>query len=428
MTRHEDVIFAKLMYHEPSEHIDPPNYHLLSAFMVRKTVHEQVTDAFIMSMALQCLLLPPKTAEEHAERLGLDIATLIAIAQTRYLNGRPPVLKIGNLHLAWAYAQSPSDHQRFVNMLRVTPEVFQFILNLIDENEIFFNGSTNGQAPVEQQLAVTLYRMGRFGNAASLEDIARTAGCSEGSVENYTARCFDAIEEFHSVFVRQLTPEEKEAEKKWMDEHLGFVGLWREGWIMYDGTIVVLYAKPGLNGGCVLHTKGKLWAQCSAHDALAFAGTAAARNPDWFFEGEEFAWGDSTYTVNSRTISVNKKPAALDPDNTIFDKTLSRLRVRSEHCMGALKGRWQCLRGLRLSINSNREHIAACRWVTIATILHNIVVRVGGEEFGAHFAAAHGETEEREDRGDAHQPLGDATDDTKRRRLVAEIVAFKNGN
>ena len=33
-----------------------------------------------------------------------------------------------------------------------------------------------------------------------------------------------------------------------MDKHLGFVGTWQDGWVMYDGTIVVLYAKPGLHG------------------------------------------------------------------------------------------------------------------------------------------------------------------------------------
>jgi hypothetical protein len=125
---------------------------------------------------------------------------------------------------------------------------------------------------------------------------------------------------------------------------------------------------------------------------------------------------------------VHKKPVSLDPDNALFDKTLARLRVRSEHCMGALKGRWQCLRGLRVSINSKKEHVEACRWVTIAIILHNIVVQVEGEEFGAHFAAAHGAAEEGEDRGDPHPVAGEATDNAKRRRLVAEIVAFKNGD
>ena len=33
-----------------------------------------------------------------------------------------------------------------------------------------------------------------------------------------------------------------------MDEHLQFVAGWREGWIMYNGTIIVLYACPDMHG------------------------------------------------------------------------------------------------------------------------------------------------------------------------------------
>lgn len=81
-----------------------------------------------------------------------------------------------------------------------------------------------------------------------MEDTARVAGASEGSVENFTECCFKAIEDLHDLFVWPLTSEEKEVEKWWMDEHLGFSATWREGWVMYDGTIVVLYKKPGANG------------------------------------------------------------------------------------------------------------------------------------------------------------------------------------
>jgi hypothetical protein len=155
----------------------------------------------------------------------------------------------GNLHLAWDYAQNPQDHWRFRQMLRVSPLVFGTILSLIKDHPVFQNNSNNSQVPVEVQLAVTLYRMGRYGNGGSVVDIARVAGCSEGSVEKYTERCFDAIEPLHNIFVRKLTPEEKEIEKKWIEEQLGFTGgTWREGWLMYDGTIVVIYKKPGLNG------------------------------------------------------------------------------------------------------------------------------------------------------------------------------------
>lgn len=81
----------------------------------------------------------------------------------------------------------------------------------------------------------------------------------------------------------------------------------------------------------------------SAHDATAFEHTTAAKYPDWFFEGEEFAWADSAYAVNSHTIPVHKKPASDDPANSSFDKVVAHLRIWSEHCMGALKGRFQCL-------------------------------------------------------------------------------------
>ncbi len=64
----------------------------------------------------------------------------------------------------------------------------------------------------------------------------------------YTHHCFTAIEALHNLFVRRLSPGEKEVEKEWIDEQVGFRGTWREGWIMYDGTIVMLYKKPGLNG------------------------------------------------------------------------------------------------------------------------------------------------------------------------------------
>ena len=132
-------------------------------------------------------------------------------------------------------------------MLRVTPLVFSTILQLIENHHIFLNHSNNGQTPVEQQLAVTLYLMGCYGNVASVEDIAQIAGCSEGSVDNYTDQCFTAIESLHDLFVHQLTAAEKEVEKKWMDENLGFKGKWRDGWLTYDGNIVVVFQKPGLN-------------------------------------------------------------------------------------------------------------------------------------------------------------------------------------
>lgn len=162
----------------------------------------------------------------------------------------------------------------------------------------------------------------------------------------------------------------------------------------------------------------------SAHDATAFQHTTAAKYPDWFFEGEEFAWTDSAYAINSRTIPVHKKPASLIPENARFDRMVSHLRIRSEHCLGALKGRFQCLRGLRVEISNNEQHVKACRWITIAIILHNLIIDVeGGVDT---FESGYNPTQDQEN-NNPDEPLLDDSEhgEAKRQQLVAELLAFQ---
>jgi hypothetical protein len=364
-------------------------------------------------MVTRHIFLPPRSLDQHVHNLQLDISVLLTLIQTRYLNGCPRVLKAGNLHLAWEYAKDPATYNHFVSMLRVTPESFEYLTRLIEDHPVFQSNSPKAQAPVEYQLAVTLFRMGRYGNGAGVRDIARQAGISEGAVEAFTARCFVAILAQHDTFCCKPTQAEIEVEKQWIEDQIG-VPEWRDGWLMYDGTIVVLFKKPGLHSDAYFTRKmnyglnvqiGNLPSNLqivdyshgmmgSAHDASAFEHTAAARYPLWLFTANEFAWADSAYTLTSHMIPVHKKPAALEPNRAKFDGAVAHLRVRSEHCMGALKGRWQCLRGLQVSINSKRDHILACRWITVAIILHNIVISQEGNRWSDYYISQYDMAEE----------------------------------
>uniref|UniRef100_A0A0W0EUB5 Uncharacterized protein n=1 Tax=Moniliophthora roreri TaxID=221103 RepID=A0A0W0EUB5_MONRR len=105
------------------------------------------------------------------------------------------------------------------------------------------------QAPIKLQLAITLYCLEHYGNSADVWGVACMFGCSEGLVAKATDRCFEAIDALHDLFVQPLTEEEKEIEKQWMRDQLGMErNLWCESYMMYDGTIVVLYHQPSHQG------------------------------------------------------------------------------------------------------------------------------------------------------------------------------------
>ncbi|KIO27437.1 hypothetical protein M407DRAFT_38880, partial [Tulasnella calospora MUT 4182] len=246
---------------------------------------------------------------------------------------------------------------------------------------------------------------GRYGNGASVDDVGRIAGISEGSVLKYSERCVKAILSLEADAIWRLSEEEREVEKHWVEQHVGCTAF-RDGWCTGNGTLVRLHQKPGLNGDAyfswkmsydlnvqVVNTFTNLQIvdyvtgfTGSAHDSNAFQYSAVVKHPGWFFETDhEFMWADSAYTVTSRVIPVHKRPAADDPLNRQFDTAVSRIRIRSEHCMGAIKGRFQSLRGLRIRINRKRNHVDACNWIRMCLILHNLVIDIEGKDWATYY-------------------------------------------
>jgi len=128
--------------------------------------------------------------------------------------------------------------------LRVTPDTFDQIVEKISDHPVFFNNSNCPQAPVKDQLAITLFCFGHYGNAASLERVREWAGTSKGLVKLATRRVMTALlsPDFMKDAVRLPTDEEKEEAKEWVEEHS--CKAWRDGWCLVDGTLIPLYARP----------------------------------------------------------------------------------------------------------------------------------------------------------------------------------------
>lgn len=145
-------------------------------------------------------------------------------------------------HVLSVLKEERPDH--FRQQLRVWPTTFDKVVSKIQNDPIFFNQSNNPQLPVETQLAITLYRFGHDGNAASLQDVANWAGVGKGTVLLCTRRTMTAVlrRSFMDTAVHLPTRAEKRKAKKWVKQHSCHA--WRGGWCLVDGTLIPLYHRP----------------------------------------------------------------------------------------------------------------------------------------------------------------------------------------
>ena len=103
--------------------------------------------------------------------------------------------------------------------------------------------------------------------------------------------------------------------------------------------------------------------------------------------------------------------------------------------MGALKGRFQCLRGLRVKINNHESHREAMRWISVAIILHNLIIEINGtegtrREWEDYNTEGSGQGNENDGgSGEGDDDDGDDDDDnpavSKRNQLIAELLWAK---
>ena len=91
----------------------------------------------------------------------------------------------------------------------------------------------------------------------------------------------------------------------------------------------------------------------------------------------QFLLADSAYALSTTCIPAYKAPAANIPVNTEFNYCIAKSRVRNEHTIGILKGRWALLQQLRLALHTPRDMRHIIRWVNACVTLHNMLAQLG---------------------------------------------------
>ncbi|KAF7297511.1 DDE Tnp4 domain-containing protein [Mycena indigotica] len=249
------------------------------------------------------------------------------------------------------------DKVSFRGELRVWPTTFDKLVRKIEGHPIFTNNSNNGQTPVEIQLAVALYQFGHDGNGASLQAVSWWSGLGKGTIPRCTRRVITAIlgSGMLAKYVRMPTAAEKADAKTWVEKTSGCPTSDRK--MNYSMNLQVVNL-PNLQ----IIDIGYGYVG-STHDATAWTGTRVYRELSTLLLEGEFIWGDAAYPLSLET-----------PDNTTFNNHVSYVRVKSEHCIGFVKGRLQSLKGLRLTINNEADHIYATQWIMACVVVHNFVL------------------------------------------------------
>lgn len=271
------------------------------------------------------------------------------------------------------------DDDRFQSMVGLLKSTFLKLANVLMGTGRF---DGRDQFPVQLQLAIVLYRLRTSEN---LGKVASMFGIGDGAtIQRITKRVFDAVIALKLISwpsateKRQLLTESRNT----LPNCLGIV----------DGTMSPLKFKPSLNGRfystykknyavkwqviCDMNKKVRQFLGVvygSVHDSTVFKSTRMYQTPRVFLNDLEYIIEDSAYPLSPFCVvpyKSNSRSAPLE-ERTAFNKTLSKYRVRVEHCIGEIKKRFPSLTKLPIKIKSEQDIVFCSSWVTVAAMLHN---------------------------------------------------------
>jgi len=308
----------------------------------------------------------------------------VSITGSRYLNERTVIPKTRAL----VEVMLQFEEREFKVLARCDKASFIRLVEMIEDHPVFDKDSRHKQSPVWLQLLVVLNRLGSDGNGASIQRIAMFNGISYGSVDKFTQRVFTAIRSLEAKYVYWPNPEERARISRRMGILHGLPGAVG----IVDGTPVNLEQRPGIDGAAYFSRKSRycinLQLVCddtkrithyltgwpgSQFDSQVFDKSILCTNPLLCFSPGEFLMADAGYALRFYICTPYRKPAALIPENQVFNILFSTARVKIEHVNGILKARFGSLKGLRIHVTKLDDFVRINEWIVVCIILYNIL-------------------------------------------------------
>jgi DDE superfamily endonuclease len=287
------------------------------------------------------------------------------------------------------YSNTFSDDE-FLEHFRMRKDTFLALLERIVTPGTFER--KNGQGSAEVHLLALLKYLGSNGTEATASKMGRLLRMSKGTFFNYVKRMKDVLLQFEKESL--FWPEEDERQEiaaRVKENHhfpncVGFI----------NGTLLPLETKPQLHGedyfsrkGCyainalitcddVLRIRNVVvgWPG-SVHDNRVWQTSLLCVNSHSYFSQKEYLLGDSAFSPSNILVPAYKKSRGLQlqPEQEYFNSLLAKPRVRTEHCIGLLKGRFPFLKHMRVCIRKKKDLTKIIELFTCACILHNWLIK-----------------------------------------------------
>jgi DDE superfamily endonuclease len=284
---------------------------------------------------------------------------------------------------------------------RMTRHSFWELVALLKDHEAFKRKSSDSRGPAPQpaqyQMLVLLKYYGTEGNQASSLSLSNFFGVSSGIVDLFCNNALDALLSLEDkTYIWPDKIERRATANRIRTQYLfpNCVGI-------IDGTLLPLASRPLLHGENYLSRK-KFYAivmlvVCddlsrilyyhvgwpgSVHDNRVWRTCGLYKRHDQFFSRREYLLGDSAFTASDLMIPPFKNPtgSTMSGNKAAFNTLLSKPRVKSEHCIGILKGRFPFLRCIRLKIGGKQDMKRIVCYVRGTVILHNFLRTEGFNE------------------------------------------------
>jgi hypothetical protein len=308
--------------------------------------------------------------------------------------------------ILYGEADDPNDisssrrEKEFLKHYRIDEENFWKLHNEIKDHWVFGKpgSSKTPQAPSEYQLLVLLKYIGTQGSDAANESLTTHFRIGSGTCEIFRRRvCHALIDVLEPTSYLWPDAKARQAMSTVMQQQYLFpncIGL-------MDGTLLPLEFKPMLDGECYFSRKGfyalNMLIVCdylskvtyyqvgwpgSVHDNRVWRTCKLGRKTGEYFLPHEYLLTDSAFTASDHIVPAFKatKGVPITSNNSNFNTLLAQPRIKSEHCIGLLKGRFPWLKNIRIRIKEKKDLRRIVEYVRVCVILHNAFVEAPYEK------------------------------------------------